>query len=324
MRALLPLADLVPALTVLRAEGYEVVSLSGGEPLLYPDLPALAAAARGLGFRVVAISNGFRVTPGHQRLVDALDAIAISFDGLREVHNRVRRNARAWDAAEAALRHLASQGKPAAAAYTVSRESLADVPAFAEFCAAIGIRAIQLRPLVMAGRAVTDYALPALTPDDLRRLWLMGGVLSLAYEGEMAVHTDLAPAAAIAADRSAWATALAGGTRLSDEVNPLVITADGRLRPYTHDFPAAHDLGAVADLAPRRIARLRDRLPPLRALLARTLDAAAASDADRMLDWFAFQRDVARDAISADRPGGDDAFPRTIMDPLRDRSHFRQ
>jgi MoaA/NifB/PqqE/SkfB family radical SAM enzyme len=297
-RTILPLEPLLQALPRLRAEGYEVISLSGGEPLLYPHLGALLAEARALGFRTAAVTNGFRVTPRFRALIDGIDRIAVSFDGMEVLHNRIRGNAQAWDRAVAALRYLGDIGKPAAAAFTVSRASLAQVPEFLETCADLGVRAVQLRPLVMAGRAPDAVADLALTEADRARLWLMAETLKLAWEGEVAVHADLAPAEALAADAGAWDQAVTGGSdqRLSDAVNPLVVTPEGKLRPYTYDFPEDYDLGRLADLAPDRRVWIACGLPRLRSLLARTLHAVGLEDG--FVDWFAFQRDQARPALA--------------------------
>ena len=291
---ILPPEPLIAALPRLRAEGYEVISLSGGEPLLYPWLGELLAAAKAEGFRTAAISNGFRVSARHRAVVEAIDRIAISFDGLEVRHIAMRGHPQAWSRALAGLRYLVEIGKPAAAAFTVTRETLEEVPEFIEICAAMGVRAVQLRPLVMAGRAREAAQGLALTEADTARLWLMAQTLDLAWEGEVAVHVDLAPAEALAADRCAWDLALTGGAdqRLSDAVNPLVITPDGRLRPWTYDFPEEFDLGALQDLAPSRRVWIAGGLPRLRKLLARTLHAAGLEDG--FLDWFAFQRDQAR------------------------------
>jgi MoaA/NifB/PqqE/SkfB family radical SAM enzyme len=293
-QTILPLEPLLSALPRLRAEGYEVLSLSGGEPLLYPHLGPLLAAARGHGFRVAVISNGFRVSARHRSLLDGIDHIAISFDGLEARHNRMRGNAQAWERAMAGLRYLAEIGKPAAVAFTVTRESLAEVPDFIEICADLGVRAVQLRPLVLAGRAVEATATLALDEADRARLWLMAQTLRLAWVGEIAVHVDLAPAEALAEDAGAWSLALEGGSgqRLSDAVNPLVVTPDGRLRPFTYDFPEDYELGRLDDLAPDRRIWIEGRLPRLRKLLARSLHAAGLEDG--FIDWFAFQRDQAR------------------------------
>ena len=298
-RTILPLEPLLAALPRLRAEGYEVISLSGGEPLLYPWLPQLLAAAKAEGFRTAAITNGCRVTPQHRELVETLDRIAISFDGLEARHNAMRGNSQAWARAVSGLRYLAEIGKPAAAAFTVTNGSLAEVPEFIEICAGLGVRAVQLRPLVMAGRAPEAVADQALSEADTARLWLMAQTLQLGWEGEVAVHVDLAPAEALAADAGAWSLALEGGPdqRLSDAVNPLVITPEGRLRPWTYDFPEEFDLGHLQDLAPTRRVWISGGLPRLRTLLARTLHAAGLEDG--FLDWFAFQRDEARRRLAA-------------------------
>ena len=243
-----------------------------------------------------AISNGYRVRAAFDDVVRQLDGLAISFDGMATVHNRVRGQAHAFDAAVAALAHLRALGVPAAAAYTVSRESLPDTPEFVEMAHDLGARAVQLRPLVMAGRATESYADAALGPDDLIRLYLMGEALAHAYAGTMTVHTDLAHAQAIAASRPAYAAVLAdepGHSRLSDLVNPLVVTPDATLRPLTFDFPSAYDLGHLADadeagLAPMRALAFRN----LGQLIAAALDRAA--DSNEFIDWFAFCRDVAR------------------------------
>jgi MoaA/NifB/PqqE/SkfB family radical SAM enzyme len=277
---------LVQLMPRLADEGYEIVSLSGGEPLLYPELPRVAEAARAAGMRVVAITNGFRVGPRFQRLVDALDGIAVSFDGLRGVHDRVRGNPRAFEMGVAALRHLAAIGRPSAVAYTVSRESLPDLPAFLELAASLGVRGVQLRPLVMTGRAAEEYTGPALGPADMIRLWLTAGALAMAWDGVLAVHCDAAPAEAVRADRMAWRAALTGtGRVLSDEINPLVITPEGRLRPYTFDFPARHDLGTIEGfLAAPEAARRR--MTMLRPVLARAVEDLA--DETGVIDWFAW------------------------------------
>lgn len=289
-KAMLPIETLGPALETLRAEGYEVLSLSGGEPMLYPELRELTALSRALGFRTVAITNGFRVNARFADLLDRFDGLAVSFDGMKEVHDRVRGNPRAFDMAVAALEYLQETGKPAAAAYTASRDSLGDIPDFVEMAARLGVRAVQIRPLVMAGRAAAAYSGPALTPADASRLWLIGQALAEAYRGRPAIHTDLAHSRAILADRAAWAPALEGGGTLSDLVNPLVVTPEGRLRPFTYDFPERYDLGRIEDLAagaPKR--RAASRLGGLvRAALA---DMEAR---DEFIDWFAHARDFAR------------------------------
>jgi Fe-coproporphyrin III synthase len=272
-------------------QGYKVISLSGGEPLLYQALPEVIAEAKQIGFRMAAISNGFRVNAKFSNRLQGMDGMAISFDGLQEVHDRVRGNPRAYDMAMAGLRHLVETGIPAAAAFTVSTESIDDVPAFVEMVAEIGVKAVQLRPLVKAGRAITNYAGPVLDEDEVKRLWVMGQVLAQAYDGEVAVHTDLAHSMQIVADRGAWHGLVSGWAQsLSDRVNPLVITPEGWLRPFTFDFPSHYDLGHIGDLADA--GWIEARTEPVRKLVTKALEHL--EQVDGFIDWFAFLRDQAR------------------------------
>lgn len=291
--AILTMSVLAPALTQLRAEGYEVLSLSGGEPMLYPALQELTSHAKALGFRVVAISNGFRLNRKFAHLIDAFDGMAISFDGPRAVHNRIRCNPRAYDMALQGLAYLADSGKPVAVAYTVSRESLSYIPEFVEITGNLGARAVQLRPLVMAGRATQDYSEHALNKADLHRLWLIGQALSAGYDGEIAIHTDVAHATDIYANRDAFASVLNGcAPRLSDLVNPLVITPQGQMLPYTYDFPEAYTLGQISDIADRKTAGVMAAAPKLRDLLLSVFEDIKTQD--DFIDWFAHARDFAR------------------------------
>src|SRR5689334_15262408 len=59
----LSLADLQRAIEDLRQDGFNVVSISGGEPLLYRELPELLGTARQLGMITSVTSNGMLLTP---------------------------------------------------------------------------------------------------------------------------------------------------------------------------------------------------------------------------------------------------------------------
>lgn len=282
------------AFPLLRAEGYDLVSLSGGEPLLYPALAEVCDEARHQGFRLAAISNGFRVRKSNAEVLAKLDALAISFDGMEANHLAMRRHPKAWSAALEALETLREIGKPSVAAFTVSAASLAEVPEFVELAASKGVRAVQLRPLVSAGRAVSGADSACLSAADERRLWLMAETLKRAYEGELALHVDLAPAEALLADADAWSGLLskASDAKLSDQINPLVITPEGVLKPFTFDFPAEFDLGRIESLATgidhRRVAALAD-------VTDRAFKGLAQST--RFVDWFAYLRDVANGEV---------------------------
>jgi radical SAM protein with 4Fe4S-binding SPASM domain len=85
-----------------------IVSLFGGEPLLYPDILPLVREIKRRGLTCTIITNGGRLEAYARELVDAgIDSIAVSIDGPPDVHNRIRGKADAYQKAEAGVRAVA-------------------------------------------------------------------------------------------------------------------------------------------------------------------------------------------------------------------------
>lgn len=79
-----PLADLLARVDRVAELGTVVLTLTGGEPLLHPDLPAVVAHAVRRGLVCTLISNGFLLTREHVENLNAarLTALQLSVDGL--------------------------------------------------------------------------------------------------------------------------------------------------------------------------------------------------------------------------------------------------
>lgn len=93
----------------LAAAGCQRLHLTGGEPLLRPDLGALIASARRHRLFVTLATSGIGLADRIGELAD-LDLVFLSLDGPREVHDRVR-GAGAYDAYAAAAAALRRAGK---------------------------------------------------------------------------------------------------------------------------------------------------------------------------------------------------------------------
>ncbi len=75
----LPLDDALRVLRVIRS-GVDSLILTGGEPLLYPEIvPLVTHARRELNFQLVLLTNGL-LLPQHEALLSALDYLVISLD----------------------------------------------------------------------------------------------------------------------------------------------------------------------------------------------------------------------------------------------------
>ena len=292
-RGALDVGSVTSALELLRAEGYRAVSLSGGEPLVYRDLGAVVQAAKRLGFRVTMITNGLLVGGPRGAVVSELDGLAISFDGLAATHDRIRARRGAFDRACAALRQLAGDGRPVAAAISLTSDAIRELPDLAYHLAGLGARALQIRPVARAGRAKSMSPSAFGNDADRARLYLVAAALSQELEPDVAVHCDLAPAQGLWRRREAYAALLASCDRteeappLAELVNPLVITDDGRLKPIAYDFDARFDVAELDDLTHERLRRYKDeRLADFRDLIGSAL--ATLEDQRELVDWFDF------------------------------------
>jgi pyruvate-formate lyase-activating enzyme len=284
-------ASVTSALGVLRAEGYEAVSLSGGEPLVYRGIGAVVRSAKELGFRVTMITNGLLIHGRNAPVVSELDGMAISFDGLAETHDVIRARPGAFDRACAALGQLADEGRPVAAAISLTRDAIPELPELAYRLAGLGARALQIRPVARAGRAKSMAPSAFGSAADHARLFLVAAALGQELAPDVSVHCDLAPTQGLWREREAYAALLAScdlpamAQPLAELVNPLVITDEGRLKPIAYDFDARFDVAELEGLTAERLRRYKDeRLVEFRDLVGGAL--ASLEDRRELVDWF--------------------------------------
>jgi MoaA/NifB/PqqE/SkfB family radical SAM enzyme len=80
-----------------RALGVRRIVLSGGEALLHSDLDAFCEPLREAGLGITLLSTGLLLRRDAARLVRWCDDVIVSLDGPREVHDRIRNVARAYE-----------------------------------------------------------------------------------------------------------------------------------------------------------------------------------------------------------------------------------
>jgi len=301
----LDVSRVLDALALLRDEGYEILSISGGEPLVYRPLAALAEGAAALGYRVHLITNGILLTPARlDELATHLTLIGVSLDGNEALHNTVRARGDAYRHARRALDLLSDRRFAHAIIYAASAPSLEFVPWAFELARDLGARLLHLRPLAPEGRARTMDNAWTLRTEDCSRLFLLAELLDAIDPRAPRVQVDLVRSSALAEGRAQFALLDPDHPprTLSDAVNPLVIDADGRCYPFTYGIDEAlvltnitHELGSTSfRLAPEQAARL-----------AAVLDTAfrrALDESLPFLDWFAYLTRVSRDPRSHTPP----------------------
>jgi heme d1 biosynthesis radical SAM protein NirJ len=115
----------------LRAFRVPVLILSGGEPLMRPDIFQLAAHAKAMGFYTGLSTNGTLIDEAMADRITGVgfDYVGISLDGLRETHDRFRRQQGAFDRSLAAVRHLRRRGVRIGLRFTMTALNAHDLPA---------------------------------------------------------------------------------------------------------------------------------------------------------------------------------------------------
>jgi pyruvate-formate lyase-activating enzyme len=235
----LSLSVLTGALQVLWEEGFNVASVSGGEPLLYKPLFEVLRFARSLGMTVTVTTNGMLLKEAAvARLAETAHLLAISLDGAPDSHNRMRSHARAFEKMARNLEIVRNAGIPFGFIFALTLYNLHELAWVAKFAAEQGARLLQVHPLEEEGRAGEE--LPGAAPDEeeLAHAFVEVARLQALYSGKLAIQFDAADRETLAADpaRAFAITPLREATELTlgSLMAPLVLEHDGTLIPLQY------------------------------------------------------------------------------------------
>jgi heme d1 biosynthesis radical SAM protein NirJ len=147
-------AEVFAVMDDLRAFGVPVLILSGGEPLLRPDLFEIAARAKAMGFYTGLSTNGTLIDAAvaDRLAATGFDYVGVSLDGLRETHDRFRRRPGAFDRSLAGVRLARERGVKVGLRFTLTEQNARDLPALLALAEAEGVEKFYLSHLNYAGR----------------------------------------------------------------------------------------------------------------------------------------------------------------------------
>lgn len=131
-----------------------VLILSGGEPLLRPDIFEISQRAKSMGFYVGLSSNGALID---ERMADKIaeigyDYVGISLDGVGAVHDDFRRQEGCFDKSIIGMRALMARGIKVGMRFTITERNAVSLPAMLDLMDAEGIDKFYLSHLVYSGR----------------------------------------------------------------------------------------------------------------------------------------------------------------------------
>jgi heme d1 biosynthesis radical SAM protein NirJ len=138
----------------LKAFGVPVLILSGGEPLIRPDIYDISARAKAMGFYVGLSTNGTLIDEAAADRIAAIgyDYVGISLDGIGEVHDRFRGMAGSFDASLAAVRRLKLRSVKIGLRFTMTMDNAQNLEPLLDLAEAEDVDKIYLSHLVYAGR----------------------------------------------------------------------------------------------------------------------------------------------------------------------------
>jgi heme d1 biosynthesis radical SAM protein NirJ len=108
-----------------------VLILSGGEPLLHPDIFKISQRAKEQGFYVALSTNGTLITEDNIQKIAAIgyQYVGISLDGIGATHDAFRQQKGSFDASIKGIKLCREQGIKAGIRYTLTQDNVQDFPA---------------------------------------------------------------------------------------------------------------------------------------------------------------------------------------------------
>ena len=108
-----------------------VLILSGGEPLLHPDIFAISQKAKSMGFYVALSSNGTLITKENiEKIVEInYQYVGVSLDGIGATHDKFRQKQGSFADSLAGIRLLRENGIKAGIRFTLTQDNVHDFPA---------------------------------------------------------------------------------------------------------------------------------------------------------------------------------------------------
>ncbi len=147
-------AEIFSVMDDLRQFRVPVLILSGGEPLLRPDIFEISARAKEMGFYTALSTNGTLIKEANIDAIAAVgyDYLGISLDGIGATHDRFRRRDGAFEAALHGVRLCKSRDIKVGLRFTLTQDNADELPLLLQLLDDEGVDKFYLSHLNYAGR----------------------------------------------------------------------------------------------------------------------------------------------------------------------------
>ncbi len=160
----------------LKVAHVPVLILSGGEPLLRPDIFEITAYAKAKGFYVALSTNGTLINESNIEQIKAADYqyVGISIDGLEEFHDDFRRQEGSFKTSMHAIKLCKEAGIKIGMRLCLTKDNFKDIPAMLDLMEEYQVDKFYLSHLNYSGRGkrtAEDDAIFKMTKDAMELLY---------------------------------------------------------------------------------------------------------------------------------------------------------
>jgi len=192
--AMIFISSIANSPSVQGQESKPILVLSGGEPLMRPDIFDLASFAIEKGLTVALATNGTLISDEIAQKIKSvgIDRVSISLDGaLVETHDNFRKIDGAFEQAMQGITHLRAHDVPFQINATVAKHNVDELPDLYDLAVKIGAVALHLFMLVPVGCGVEIADEIMLSPE--RQEEVLNWLYDISREEKLQIKATCAP-----------------------------------------------------------------------------------------------------------------------------------
>jgi MoaA/NifB/PqqE/SkfB family radical SAM enzyme len=305
---MLDIGALKKFLTYAYEDGFNNISVSGGEPFLYTDLEELFKFTRLLGYQNTMASNGMLLTSEkNKRILQHVDLIAVSVDGKPELHDYIRGQKGAFEKMLKGVAVLQELQKPFGFIHTVTQKSWDSLLWLGEFAFEQGAKLLQLHPLEMHGRALEKLSDGAVDDTLAHQTFILANYLRSKYSDKMVVQVDLLHRDYLETfpqTVNTFERACATNEHLSTLFDTIIIEETGKVLPVAYGFNSKFTIGNVHTFHQQLFEEfIAEKVIEIKSIFYKTMNKIVNNKEIDIINWNEMLVDESRKVSLVHKPG---------------------